>query len=541
MGALTLKSFPFELRGWDIEKFESFDPTDSFGSNTRVYVSKSQVVLIEPDYNNNTFNTWLTDKGRQFFDGIFNTYDINSEEFKSKDIKKNFWSELLKKIIESAYIADHCNKQSLNIKFFTIVVENVSLEVLNILLILSQNYSFIKLRRAENVNIVNNLETNFQLNVTSDKNKLSYSTLCLLISNNPRYEGYYLNINLRQRYLKGNFKCLSLGSILDLSFPVSFLGSNIKILKTIAEGNSLICQDFKTSKNPVIIYNSDLFKRTDSSTIIQILNSLNYSSTLNKLWNGLNMLSSSLSENNMYYLSKIPALSSKDLNSYSTLYFINLTTNNAPVLKKITELNLLNYSINVNSVLKDRLILDQNYKAYNNLNFFNKLKNENNFTSYEYLPTSVFYENEETFLNTEGFLKRTVKLISRKKTRNNWQILRKLLKNLKKNLVSLDRINNKLIFFNSNRLINFKNFIHFHYYAVQTLTNLNFYLTLKTNPVFFLNNNINFKKSTKKMYNTKLKYWLDDFFTSGKDEYSHNSLLLTNCSKIIRLEQTNFF
>jgi NADH dehydrogenase/NADH:ubiquinone oxidoreductase subunit G len=61
MGALTLKSFPFELRGWDIEKFESIDPTDGFGSDTRVYIS-NQVVQIEPDYNIQTFNTWLTDK-----------------------------------------------------------------------------------------------------------------------------------------------------------------------------------------------------------------------------------------------------------------------------------------------------------------------------------------------------------------------------------------------------------------------------------------------------------------------------------------------
>lgn len=38
MGALTLKSFPFELRGWDIEKFESLDPTDGFGTSTRVYI-----------------------------------------------------------------------------------------------------------------------------------------------------------------------------------------------------------------------------------------------------------------------------------------------------------------------------------------------------------------------------------------------------------------------------------------------------------------------------------------------------------------------
>ena len=77
MGALTLKSFPFELRGWDIEKLESIDPTDGFGSDTRAYVSKDQIVQIEPDYNIHTTNTWLTDKGRQFFDGIFGTWSKN--------------------------------------------------------------------------------------------------------------------------------------------------------------------------------------------------------------------------------------------------------------------------------------------------------------------------------------------------------------------------------------------------------------------------------------------------------------------------------
>jgi NADH dehydrogenase/NADH:ubiquinone oxidoreductase subunit G len=30
MGALTIKNFPFEIRGWDVEKFESIDPTRRF-------------------------------------------------------------------------------------------------------------------------------------------------------------------------------------------------------------------------------------------------------------------------------------------------------------------------------------------------------------------------------------------------------------------------------------------------------------------------------------------------------------------------------
>lgn len=530
MGALTLKSFPFELRGWDIEKFESLDPTDSFGSNTRVYINKDQVVLIEPDYNNNNFNTWLTDKGRQFFDGVFNSWN------NIKPKQKDQWIDILNSLSQAIYITDHCNRQQYTKKFFTVVFENLSLEVLNLLLILSQNYSFIKLRRTENSQIENDLESFFQLNTASNKIKLNNSTLCILISSNPRYEGYYLNLNLRQRYLKGNFKCLNIGSLIDLTFPITFLGSNIQILKTITEGNSLVCQDLKLSKNPLIIYNNELLKRFDGNNIMQMLKILNHSSNFNKNWNGLNMLSSSLSENGTQLTSQFPALSSTDLNNSNVLYFLNVSENNTKNLRKITELNLLNYSLKKNKNFNS-LFLDQNYKINSNLEFF---KNTD-LISYKHLPTSIFYENEETFVNTEGFLKRTTKLISRKKSRNNWQILRKFLKQFKSNFISLDNKNNDLIYFNSKKAYNFKNYTNFNYYAVQSLTNLNFYLTVKTNPIVFYSNFSNFKTPIKKIQNTKFKYWLDDFFTNGKDEYSHNSIILSNCSKILRSESTNFF
>lgn len=539
MGALTLKSFPFELRGWDIEKFESLDPTDCFGSNTRVYVSKDQIVLIEPDYNVNTFNTWLTDKGRQFFDGIFGSWNPN---LKNGYSKTNFWPDLLKTIIEIVYITDHCNKQEFRKKFVTIVFENVSLEVLNILTTLSQSYSFIKLRKAENFNVQNDLEEDFQLNVAADKIRLNSSSLCLLIASNPRYEGYYLNLNLRQRFLKGNFKCLTIGSLLDLTFPVSFLGSNVKILKSIAEGNSLVCQDIKSEKNLLTVFNSELFKRNDSNALLKILKTLNFYGN-NSRWNGLNMLSSSLSENGNHTLTKFPSLTLKDLNTFSLLYFINVSTNNSSAIKKIAGLKLLNYSSPKQNLAPNQLILDQNYMLNSNNTLAAKLMNDSTtkFNSYAHIPTSVFYENEETFVNTEGFVKRTTKLISRKQTKNNWQIIRKLLKHLKKNFVSLDSKHNQLVFFNSNKIVNFKNFTNFHYYAAQSLTNLNFYLSINTTPVYFNSTNLQFKASKCKIKHTKLKYWLDDFFTGGKDEYSQNSLILTNCSRILRSETANFF
>ena len=533
MGALTLKSFPFELRGWDIEKFESLDPTDSFGSNTKVYVSKDQIVLIEPDYNTNTLNTWLTDKGRQFFDGLFGAWNPNLKN--DNKLKPGFWTNILKNILETIYILDHCNKQNFKKKFLTIVVENVSIEIINILLILSQNYSFIQLRREENFKVSNDLEKNFQLNIASNKIKLNSSTLCLLISTNPRYEGYYLNLNLRQRFLKGNFKCLSIGSFIDLTFPVTFLGSTTGILKSIAEGNNLICQDLKSSKNPITVFNNELFKRNDHLATKQMLENLNFYTNGTK-FNGLNNLSPSLSETGLNITNNFLPLTLKDLNSFSLLYFINTTSNNSANIKKITELNLLNYNYMSKVKPVNNLILDQNYKLNNNYQLTNGL----NFSNYLHLPTSVFYENEETFINTEGFIKRTTKLISKKHTRNNWQIIRKILKHLKKKFVSLELKNNNLIFFNSNKIVNFKNYINFNYYATQNLVNLNFYLSIKTTPTVFTNQS-SFKPASNKFKKSKLKYWLDDFFTGSKDEYSQNSLVLTNCSKILRSETTNFF
>jgi NADH dehydrogenase/NADH:ubiquinone oxidoreductase subunit G len=538
MGALTLKSFPFELRGWDIEKFESIDPTDGFGSNTRVYISKDQIIQIEPDYNVHTFNTWLTDKGRQFFDGIF----VNTLLEKQKT--KNSWAHIIKTLSQTLYIFDHCNKQQSKNYFVTIVFENLSIEVLGILLFMSQNYSFINLKRAENIRLNNDLESNYQLNLASNKIKLNTSTLCLLISNNPRYEGYYLNLNLRQKFLKGNFKCLMIGSLIDLTFPVSFLGSNLNTVKTIVEGNHLSCQDLKSAKNPTIVVSSELLKRHDGKNVFSMLKMLEYANAFTSSWNVLNLLTSSLSETGTQSMSKWAPLANEDLSNSSVLYFLNVNVSNIGNIKKITETKLLDYSLtNRNKELKtNKLILDQNSNYENNVNFHEKtlkLTSVKNLNKYFYLPNSMFYENEETFINTEGFVKRTTKLIFRKQTKNNWQILRRLFKQFKSKVTLLNQKDNQIIFFNLKKINNFKNYINFHYLATQSLTNLNFYLNTKTEP--FILNKSRFRVTNKKTANTKVKYWLDDFFTGGKDEYSQNSLILTNCSRILRSESTNFF
>ena len=224
MGALTLKSFSDELREWEFIEGEGIDPTDSFGVNLRLSIRENQIFLAEP----NDINTpWLTDKGRLFFDGMFES---------SSSSKQTDWENFFQEIAELIYFMDHLNFQKQNALSLIFAFENVSLETLNMLYLLKQSCSIIDLRKVESYKSSNDLESEYQLSTLTQKPKLQMSTLAILLNTNPRYEGYVLNLNLRQRFLKGDFKLFNIGSMLDLTFPTHNLGSNVGTVKALAEG-----------------------------------------------------------------------------------------------------------------------------------------------------------------------------------------------------------------------------------------------------------------------------------------------------------------
>lgn len=538
MGALTLKSFPHVLRGWEVRSYESIDPTDSFGQETRLYIDKNQIIKIEPQFSNNSSTTWLTDKGRQFFDSIFGEFASSEESSKIENsiVRSNKqWDHIFFTVRKTFYIFDICNFKFSNKHYFILIFENLSLEILNLLVILNQISSFIKIKQAETTNLNNDLESNFQINSATNSAKLLSSELCLLMGTNTRYEGSYLNLKLRQRYFKGNFKLLSIGSLLDLTFSVSFLGSQLSTFKTIAEGNSTSCQDIATATNPLLILNTELFKRNDTKYLIEIVKMLKTTNIITKTWNGINVLNSSITESGTHTVASFSFLTFNDLTNFSSLYFINTTVSNISNIKKIVGSRLLS-NLENQSLYSKKLLLDQNFNASTS-NMSNLLKVKN----FLYLPVDTFFENNETYVNTEGLIKKTTKLIFRKKAKNNWQIIRRFIKNTNL-LVSVTNIkDNRLIAFNSKNLYNFKNFISFQFYAVQNLTNFNFYLSNKNSQFYIYKNNNTFKSTQIKLYNTKIKYWLDDFFIGGKDQLCQNSLTLIKCSVNTRLLTSTFF
>lgn len=517
MGALTLKQFSNSIREWELLESEGIDPTDSFGVDLRLSIRENQIFLAEP-YNPNT--PWITDRGRVFFDGMF---DANVST-------KTDWSGFFEYLSEFLYLLNHLSLKKKRLSFLVIVFENISLEIINMLSILEKSNLSIKLRKIDNSIINNDFESNFLLNNSVTKTKLHVSNLGLLVNTDTRHEGYVLNLNLRLRFLKGDFKLLSIGSALDITLPTYSLGSNVKVLKAIGEGTHLSCQDIKTAKFPVLITNTELFKRRGMKDFTKILKATNF---LNSIWNGLNVLNNNLSSAGSYSLHNFLPLSSEDYLNFSGFYSINAELNSIGNFKKIVELKLLTLPTNFQNGPK--VMFEQNSKISDTL----KSKFSPN---YYYLPNNLFLEDSETYINTQGLVKRTTKLLNFKKdSKSNWKILRKIY-SISKNSMHYNVSNNQNhVNFDFSSSFNYRNYINFHFFASQNLTSFSFYLT-KSNKFFIENSQDNFKKSTSKIFETKLKYWLDDFFTNNsRDSFSYNSSVLINCSKISRVSSTNFF
>ena len=541
VGALTSKPYPFIGRNWELKNINSIDFSDGFGVDLQICLKNNKVVKVLPGYSRHdkTVN-WISDKTRFAFDGMFSPERILQgfvTRGSNKDLLPLSWKSLFEEIVYVLYFQDHLARHFLKTNVLTIVFSNnVSNEVLNLLMLLSKKYSFVQLRKSEPSEIENDLESNFLLNSASNKTQLAQSKVCFLIGLNTRYEGSSLNLKLRHRYLKGDFKVISLGSVVNLTFPVSYLGLNLKTLTSVIEGNNFFCQELANNSNPAIICGSEVFKRRDALTTSRLLNLLKkYLQSLDQKWSNINILNTSLNESGVHYLDTFKCFNARDLQKSVGVYFID-TCRDIPNLRKTIQYHLLNRFQYEKSEVS--FYFDQNGGLVSQL--FNDIKKVSGISSYINLPNNVFFETSGSYLNTEGVLKQTVKFIpSLKQSRENWQIIRKLLANA--NFLSLvsEIKTNKRVNFNCNNIFNFKNFVNFQYYAVQNLTNSSLSNAGKKISYFDFTKNL-YKTRHSKLIESKVRLWLDDFYIGSRDTYAKRSITMIKCSKLFRAQNTNF-
>lgn len=541
VGALTSKPYPFTHRSWELKSLSSSDFSDGFGTPTQLFIKNNHIVRILPAYDSVSYRTnWISDKTRFSFDGMFSPEKI-IYSFLGNNNKKAIinlsWQKLFKEFFCTLYFQNHLLKHYYRPHPVIILLEaNTNLEVLNLLNILTRKYSFFKLRRAESHKVNIDLEHNYLLD-SDFNNKILTSDTCWLIGINPRYEGSKLNLRLRSRYLKGDFKIIQIGSLLNLTFPDINITSNTKILKSLVEGNNLFCQEFVNSADPVLISNAEIFKRKDSFGFVNLLNFLNKHITLFAQFNNkspLNILQPSLGSVGFLNSTPVKAVQNRDLKDAAGVYFINNSFSNSNI-KKLLNLKLLNLFQGYKH--KNKILITQSSSLDNKLVL--ELKQGFNWNNHLHLPNTVFFETTGTYISTEGNVNKINKIIKPLgQTKNNWQIIRKMFSYSKKMLFMSSFLGNDKLTFNSNTLSHFSSYIGFQYYAVSNLNNLAFSF-LRT-IVVHRQNTTKFKSKKKKLLSSQFRFWLNDFYVDDKKFNCNYSSTMIQCSKLSRLNSTNF-
>ena len=537
VGALTLKPYAFVSRNWELKSVNSIDISDGFAINIQVLVKNNKIVKILPGYDkNSTSENWITDKTRFLFDGMFTRNRKLTKTVSSglnNLLKLNSWDQIFKKLVNTIYFYDHLNRHFLEINPVIFVFdENVSVEILNILMLLNKKLAFLKIRRLKQLVTFNDFESFIQLNLAAKYNNLGKADVCLLIGANLKYEGSYLNLKIQKRLSKGNFKIFKFGSVNNLTFKATSIGTNISTLKSVAEGTHYITQNLKEAKNFLIITNTNLYKRKDAFIISNLIKTLKAGTFLKtENWNGINFLSNSINSVGINLLGSFNGLSKCDFFNANIIYFINT---NVVYFNVFIELKLLNLQ---DTISTPKTIIEQNNTE---TNIGQKLKTKANIYSFLHLPTKIFFEFSGSYFNTEGILKKKIKIISSNKNiKNNWQILRKLYSVTKNLVLIVDPTLNNRLQFNCNNILNFKKFTGLLYLNTFNISKLVFCTVSKNNQGFELSN-IKFNSKKLTLNSTVLKKQVDDFFLGGLDNYSNLSPTMLNCSLSFRLEKTNF-
>lgn len=78
VGALTSKPFRFNARAWELTQVEAVAPHDSLGSNLNLHLRGNKVMRVHPKDNESINETWISDRDRFSYEGLYSDDRLTS-------------------------------------------------------------------------------------------------------------------------------------------------------------------------------------------------------------------------------------------------------------------------------------------------------------------------------------------------------------------------------------------------------------------------------------------------------------------------------
>ncbi len=371
VGALTSRPYSYTGRPWELVHTESVDVLDAVGSNIRIDSRGEKIMRILPRSNDAINDDWINDKTRYAWDGLYRQRLDRPYVRQDGNLVPATWEEACEKI-----------KQKL-----TSVNPN---EVGVIAGPFADVESLIVLKDIMNDLGIENLDCRQTAQYFPAEHRSDYvfnttiagiesADACLIIGSDPRYEASAINVRLRKRYLQSPFEVAVVGPEIDLTYPYTHIGDDLKLLNAIESGTHEFSTVLQSVKKPMIILGTGALMSNDGPSIHATTKRIAEKyGMMSKDWNGFNVLHTEAA--------RVGALD------------IGFVSGNTPVVsKKTLKIVYLYGADNVEEhILRNAFVIYHGHTGAEGASVADVI-----------LPGAAYTEKNATFVNTEGRVQRT--------------------------------------------------------------------------------------------------------------------------------------
>lgn len=275
VGALTSKPYTFTARPWELRRFDSIDVMDAVGSNISVCQRAGDLLRILPRVNDDVNEEWLADKSRHApIDGLKNqrlTVPLVRPS-RSSPLQQCDWEDALLTVNQ---VLNKIPAERMEFIVGPMVDAETMVAVKDLCTSLNINSYYVHVDSSVEPSCIPSAEdrqyrSNYLFNTTIAGIEDGVD-LILLVGTNPRYEAPLVNARIRKAWRNHVIDDIALigPNDLDLLYDYEWLGSDTKVLDSIADGKHSIASNLSKAKRPIVILGQQILKGETKSNIFE--------------------------------------------------------------------------------------------------------------------------------------------------------------------------------------------------------------------------------------------------------------------------------
>lgn len=275
VGALTSKPYAFQTRSWELKSTESLCVLDGQGSNIRVDTRGEQIMRILPRVNMAVNEEWISDKSRFSYDGLQRqrlSTPMARAPGPGSPLKPISWEQARATLQNSLLQLEADNPEG----YEAHAVIGPYVDTNAALALRAQFYRWFPKGQIHVQEQATGIPTDFRHSYVFNPTiaGVDETDAILLIGTDPRKEAPILNARIRASVLHRRVPVASVGSVADLTYPVSHLGSTTKTLKALADGTHPYAATLAAAERPTIMVSNRTLQRADGAEIFRLVENI---------------------------------------------------------------------------------------------------------------------------------------------------------------------------------------------------------------------------------------------------------------------------